>query len=98
MKSTINMTTLSGLFLALAVTTAPSLVLAENGSAYLDQYRIRQQQLQMKEGSSASFTRMVEEQPTAAGARYQDDEMQSVGRQTPKYQSLIHQQKVEYGK
>ncbi|AOE86950.1 hypothetical protein [Pseudomonas sp. TCU-HL1] len=99
MKSTFNMTTLSGLLLALAVTTGPGTALAENGSDRLDEYRIHNQQLlQMREDSSESFTRMVEEQPTAAGRQYQDEDMSPGGRQPPKYQSLIHQQKVEFGK
>lgn len=99
MKSTFTTTTLSGLLLALAVTTGPATVLAENGSDRLDEYRIRNQQLlQMREDSSESFTRMVQEEPTASGPRYQDDGMRSSGRQTPKYQSLIHQQRVEFGK
>ncbi|WP_028626270.1 hypothetical protein [Metapseudomonas resinovorans] len=99
MKSTFSTTTLSGLFLALAVITGSGTVLAENGSDRLDEYRIRNQQLlQMREDSSESFTRMVEEQPTAAGQSYEDEGMRSDERQKPKYQSLIHQQRVEYGK
>ncbi|AYF90595.1 hypothetical protein SA496_19115 [Pseudomonas sp. JS3066] len=99
MKSTFSTTTLSGLLLALAVTTGPVTVLAENGSDRLDDYRIRNQQLlQMREDSSESFTRMVQEEPTASGPSYQDDGMRSSGRQMPKYQSLIHQQRVEFGK
>ncbi|MFZ6049207.1 hypothetical protein ACFW0H_24190 [Pseudomonas sp. CR3202] len=98
MKSTLNLTTLSGLLLALAVTTGPGPVLAENGSDRLDEYRIRNQQVQMREDSSESFTRMVEVQPTAAGRQYQDEGMGASGRQTQQYQSLIHQQRVEFGK
>lgn len=97
MKSTFNMTTLSGLLLALAVTTGPGAALAENGSDRLDEYRMRNQQLlQMREDSSESFSRMVEEQPTAAGFRV--DDTQSDARHPPKYQSWIHQQRVEFGK
>jgi hypothetical protein len=99
MKSTFSTMTLSGLLLALAVTTGPGSAYAENGSDRAGDYRIRNQQLlQMKEDSSQSFSRMVQEEPTAAGPRYQDDDMGSGGRQTPKYQSLIHQQRVEFGK
>ncbi len=99
MKSTLNLTTLSGLLLALAVTTGPGVALAENGSDRLDDYRVRNQQLlQMREDSSESFTSIVEAQPTAAGWQPEDDEMSASGRQMPKYQSLIHQQRVEFGK
>ncbi|MNJ82068.1 hypothetical protein D3C77_812230 [compost metagenome] len=52
----------------------------------------------MREVSSERYTRMVEEQRTAAGQSYEDEGMRSDERQKPKYQSLIHQQRVEYGK
>ncbi|MCO6055098.1 hypothetical protein NG726_00185 [Pseudomonas sp. MOB-449] len=99
MKSTFKLTTLSGLLLALAVTTGPGTALAENGSDRLDEFRLQnQQQLQMKKDSSESFTQMVQEQPTAAGQQYQDEGMRPDGRQTPSYQSWIYQQRLEYGK
>ncbi|MDH4611499.1 hypothetical protein [Pseudomonas sp. BN102] len=97
MKSTFNTTALSGLFLALVVTTGPATVLAENGSDRLDEYRMRNQQLiQMKEDSSQVIVRAVEDEPTAAGLQYEDDDMQPTP-QTPQYRSLIHQQRIEFG-
>ena len=99
MKSTFSTTALSGLLLALAVTAGPGPVFAENGSDRLNEYRTRNQQIfQMKEDSSESFTRMVEQQPTAAGQKSQDDDMRSSGRQTQQYQSPIYKQRLEYGK
>ncbi|MBD2838348.1 hypothetical protein ID144_14975 [Pseudomonas sp. JM0905a] len=99
MKSTFSTTALSGLLLALAVTAGPGPVFAENGGDRLNDYRTRNQQIiQMREDSSESFTRMVEQQPTAAGQQTQDDDMRSSGRQTPQYQSPIYKQRVEFGK
>ncbi|MCY1212497.1 hypothetical protein D9M68_420860 [compost metagenome] len=99
MKSTFSTTALSGLLLALAMTAGPGPVLAENGSDRLSDFQMRNQQiLQMREDSSDSFTRMVEEQPTAAGQRTQDDDMRSSGRQTQQYQLPIYKQRVEFGK
>ncbi|QEY64428.1 hypothetical protein FXN65_21065 [Metapseudomonas lalkuanensis] len=99
MKSTFSTTALGGLLLALAATAGSGPVFAENGSDRLNDYRIRNQQIiQMKEDSSESFTRMVEQQPTAAGQQTQDDDMRSSGRQIPQYQSPIHKQRVEFGK
>ncbi|MDT4869673.1 hypothetical protein FQZ97_1047140 [compost metagenome] len=97
MKSRLDTTALSGLFLDLALTTGPGTVLAANGSDRLGEYHLRNQQLlQMREDSSESFTSMVEREPTAAG--YPSEDIGPDVRQPPKYQSLIHQQKVEFGK
>jgi hypothetical protein len=97
MKSTFSTTALSGLFLALVVTTGPATVLAENGSDRLDDYRMRNQQLlQMREDSSQSIVRMVEEEPTAAGRQYEQDDILPTPK-TPQYRSLIHQQRIEFG-
>ncbi|MNP76328.1 hypothetical protein D3C76_1735480 [compost metagenome] len=80
------------------MTTGPATVLAENGSDRLDEYRMRNQQLiQMREDSSQSFVRMVEEDPTAAGRQFDEDDMQSTRKRTPQYKSLIHQQRIEFG-
>ncbi len=99
MKSTLTTMTFSGLLLALAVTTGPGTALAENGSDRLDEFRMRNEQvLQMREDSSERFTRMVEEQPTASGRSYEEEDAYSGERQMPKYQSWIHQQRVEFGK
>lgn len=98
MKSTFNTTAFSGLLLALVVTTGPATVLAENGSDRLDEYRMRNQQfIQMREDSSQSIVRMVEEEPTAAGRQYEEDDMQPSRQRTPQYRSLIHQQRIEFG-
>lgn len=98
MKSTFNSTTLSGLLLALVVTTGPATVLAENGSDRLDDYRMRNQQLlQMREDSSQDFVRMVEEEPAAAGRQYEGDDMQPTRNPSPQYRSRIHQQRIEFG-
>ncbi|MDH4558493.1 hypothetical protein E8F11_25525 [Pseudomonas sp. BN417] len=97
MKTTFSTTALSGLFLALVVTTGPATVLAENGSDRLDDYRMRNQQLiQMKEDSSQSIVRVVAQEPTAAGPQYEEDYLQPTP-QTPQYRSLIHQQRIEFG-
>ncbi|MWV13599.1 hypothetical protein F3I62_15965 [Pseudomonas sp. R-28-1W-6] len=95
MKLTHSKTALSGLFLALTVTTGA--VLAEGGGIdRINEFRIRNQQaMQMKEESSESFARMVEEQPTAAGRQSEQDEMQPAKQPAPQYRSTIQQQRFE---
>ncbi|BAU75998.1 hypothetical protein [Metapseudomonas furukawaii] len=99
MKSTLDSKALGGLFLALAVTAASGAAVAENGSARVEEFRQRNLQVfQMRQDSSQDFVRMVEEQPTAAGPLYEEDVMRPSGPEKPRYQSWIHQQRVEFGK
>ncbi|MDH4558376.1 hypothetical protein E8F11_24920 [Pseudomonas sp. BN417] len=75
----------------------PFLMLAEGGGDRLIQYQEMQAQRSQTTDTSERFAQLVEEEPTAAGARIESDEVESVAKPAPGYKSLIHQQKVEFG-
>ncbi|MBT8766026.1 hypothetical protein [Metapseudomonas boanensis] len=104
MKSTFTTQALSGLLLtfaavtAMQATAAPPVMLAENGSDRLSDYRVMQEQrLQARENAGQNFIQMVEEEPSAAGPQFSSEEAEPATQPAPQYRSLIHQQRIEYG-
>lgn len=76
-----------------------SIMVAEGGSSRLLQHqemlRDRYSRSQAMEADAGErFTRMLEEQPSAAGPRSQADEQEAMGK---RYNSLIEQNRAEFG-
>lgn len=51
----------------------------------------------MKADTGERFTRMLEEQPSAAGPRSQADEQEAMGQPMRRYNSLIERNRAEFG-
>lgn len=111
MKSSLITTAFSSLlFSFVAVTSLPAvsaslqpaerqplLMLAEGGGDRLIQYQEMQVQRWQTTDTGERFAQLLEEEPTAAGAKLESDELKAVAKPAPEYKSLIHKQKVEFG-
>ncbi|MCY1289981.1 hypothetical protein D9M70_390990 [compost metagenome] len=112
MKSAITTTALSSLLFSFVALTSlqassaslpsasqqPPLMLAEGGGDRLIQYREWQAQRERTtDDESERFAQLVEEKPTAAGSEVTGEVTEPIAKPTSRYQSRIHQQKVEYG-
>ncbi len=111
MKSSLRTTAFSSLLFSLVAVTSlpaysaslqstgrqPFLMLAEGGGDRLIPYQEMQAQHTQSTDTSERFAKLVEEEPTAAGAKIESDEVEPVAKPAPVYKSLIHQQKVEFG-
>lgn len=112
MKSELSATSLSGLLFSIVALTSlqassaslqpagqqPFLMLAEGGGDRVIQYQEMQvQRLQTTDTDSQRFAQLVEEEPTAAGVKVEDNEVEPVAKPAPRYKSLMHQQRVEFG-
>lgn len=112
MKSLTSTTAFSGLLLILAAAVsgpavaAPlpplepdsTLLLAENGSDRLAEYRmLQEQQFQAREDQSERFVQLLERKPTAAGPQFELEEAQSSEQPMQHYRSPIHRERAEHG-
>lgn len=108
MKSITSTTAFGGLMLIVATVMAgpavgaslppiepeSALLLAENGSDRLAEYRMFQEQrLQASEDEGQYFVKLLERQPTAAGPRMAPEDKPAMRQ----YKSPIHQDRVEHG-
>lgn len=112
MKSSTSTTAFSGLLLILAVAasgqavsaplpqvdSASALLLAENGSDRLAEYRmLQEQQFQARGDESERFVQLLERKPTAAGPQFELEDAQSSQQSMQHYRSPIHRERAEYG-
>lgn len=112
MKSITSTTAFGGLTLILATVMAgpavgaslppiepeSALLLAENGSDRLADYRMfQEQQLQAREDEGQHFVKLLERQPTAAGPRMAPEDVRASKPAMRQYKSAIHQDRAERG-
>ncbi|MDM8349610.1 hypothetical protein P8H27_11975 [Pseudomonas sp. sp1636] len=103
MKSILHTTALAvlitGAVTAVQASEATGLLLAEGGSERLMDYRLQQEVLLSNSPSQSSgqrFAQMLEEQPTAAGSAFEQQEQQ-VGASESRFRSPILRDRALYG-
>ncbi|MEX6503712.1 hypothetical protein [Pseudomonas zhanjiangensis] len=110
MKTLLGSTALGGLLVIVAATASgqplgtpfadqgfsPSITVAEGGSKALQQHhRMFRDEIVQRSDDSQRFTRMLEEQPTAAGPRPGAEERESMDQ--PQYRTPLERDRAEYG-
>lgn len=113
MKSLIGSTVMGGLLVVMASVASgqtlsspfpvtgmdSSVMVAEGGGNRLLQHQemFRDRYSRSQADTGERFTRMLEEQPSAAGPRSQLDEQEAMGQPMRRYNSLIEKNRAEFG-